>query len=206
MDFEVKGDLVVRGRLLSIQPEAPESGQASVTISNHGVTGQADNSTHFGYTTDDGPGINYIRGNNTVISSPVKFERSAIFSGDIDVRNLTVNGDNLDIDGTLTARGPVNLLGSVTGLIDYDRPSQYADFKGGFQIRWGSGVSNIDTTQTFSFSRPFSADCQSIIITRSVTDSQSPLPATSCSRGSFTINRDDNIDGDNSFYYIAIGY
>ena len=73
--FEVKGDLTVQGQLWANRGVRVSGGVLSII--NDGLEGQGDNKTHFSYPSN-GNKNNYIRGDNTVISSDVKFERRII--------------------------------------------------------------------------------------------------------------------------------
>jgi hypothetical protein len=83
----VRGNATIQGRLISDRSAAPPEGQSALMITNHAVVGQADNRTHFNYTSG-GQSKNFIRGNETIISSDTKFERSLHVSGTLSAARL----------------------------------------------------------------------------------------------------------------------
>lgn len=66
-------------------------------------------------------------------------------------------------------------------------------------------VSTLDTNEVFTFPTAFSA-VPCVLVQRMVAGAQDILPVSdSVTTTNFTINRDDAVDGNNPFYYIAVG-
>ena len=84
--------------------------------------------------------------------------------------------------------------------------TKHIDYEGGIQMRWGWGTSTVDGDQSFAFGKAFSNTCQSVQITRRDSGTEFILPVTACSKSSFTINRNNDINGSQDFYYMAMGF
>jgi hypothetical protein len=112
------------------------------------------------------------------------------------------------VQGITGPRGTQGAAGAAgaDAVVAYNRVQQYANFNGGLQMRWGIAVNDADGADTISFTVPFSNGCQSITVTRTNGGSESILPVTGCSRANFTIDRNNSVDGNQVFRYIAIGY
>lgn len=76
---------------------------------------------------------------------------------------------------------------------------------GGLLFQWGQYHSTSDFGQTFDLHQPFASRCYALLTTCSRVDVRSALAVSSRGPSSFTINRDDTIDGSYPFYWIAIG-
>lgn len=72
---------------------------------------------------------------------------------------------------------------------------------GGLVMKYGSGSSTLDTSESFSFDSAFPNNCFIVLIA----GASAHLSADSFSASGFTINRNDSIDGDRGFRFIAIG-
>ncbi len=73
------------------------------------------------------------------------------------------------------------------------------------KIQWGSSTSSKDGDQSFSFHQSFSKNCAFVITNRNKKGVEDIMPVISKNTGSFTVNRNDGISGDESFSWIAIG-
>lgn len=72
---------------------------------------------------------------------------------------------------------------------------------GGLVMKYGSGSSTLDTSESFSFDSAFPNNCFIVLIA----GASAHLSADSFSASGFTINRNDSIDGNRGFRFIAIG-
>lgn len=79
----------------------------------------------------------------------------------------------------------------------------------GYVIKGGVSTSTLDDDQSFYFSTMglsnFSTECSVVITNRQEKNSKSILPVTNMSASGFTLNRTDNITGDEKFWWIALG-
>ena len=76
---------------------------------------------------------------------------------------------------------------------------------GGLIMKFGSSESTIDGNETFTFPSAFSNNCFGVFITRTRSGTADILPVTAKSTSSFTINRINTIEGNESFDFLAIG-
>jgi len=76
---------------------------------------------------------------------------------------------------------------------------------GGLIMKFGSSESTADGDETFDFPSAFSNNCFGVYITRTGSGTEHILPVTAKSTSSFTINRINTIDGNQSFDFLAIG-
>jgi len=85
----------------------------------------------------------------------------------------------------------------------------YQIFPGGLMIQWGRYTSTIDGPQTFSYPTTF-PNGVFVAVTNYEDTNFSSLALNSINvsglRSQFTVNREDNVQGDQPFYLIAIGY
>ena len=72
-------------------------------------------------------------------------------------------------------------------------------------MRWGTGSSTGDDAQSFTFSTAFSNNCFVVIVQPVNADAKLSLPPTTKSTTGFSINRDSDVSGTQSFTYFAIG-
>ncbi len=77
---------------------------------------------------------------------------------------------------------------------------------GAFIMQWGSASSTQDSAEAFSFNEDFPNACFMATVIRTSAGAKNVLPVTAVSASSFTINRDDAIDGSQPFDWFAIGY
>ncbi|MBI5498151.1 MAG: helix-turn-helix domain-containing protein [Deltaproteobacteria bacterium] len=73
-------------------------------------------------------------------------------------------------------------------------------------LYWGTGVSNLDTQQVFTFLRPFTTACLGVYANRLTAGTANPFDPISCTTAGFTMDRADAVDGTENFTYLAIGY
>jgi hypothetical protein len=123
--------------------------------------------------------------------------------------NLALNreGGNVTIGNgtsTVTANGNVDFAeGDLSG----NRNSGGGQAPGGeLMFRWGRGTSNVDGAQVFTFSSAFPTNCLYASINRERANAASVMSANSCNQSSVTVNRDDDINGDEAISYFAVGY
>ncbi len=113
----------------------------------------------------------------------------------------------------------VNRNDSVTGdqnfywiAIGDTSPNSKACFSfqmGKYTVKGGTATSKKDATQAFPFSAlglaSFSKACETVVVNRKSANSRVILPAVSADRAEFSIDRNNEITGDQDFYWIAIG-
>jgi len=75
----------------------------------------------------------------------------------------------------------------------------------GVVIKWGLENSTSDDDQTFTFDTAFPNGCSCVVTQRIKSSVTSILGLVSVSAANFVLNRNDGIDGTESFYFIAIG-
>ena len=82
--------------------------------------------------------------------------------------------------------------------------SKHIDYEGASRC---AGVGELQpwTVTNFAFGKAFSNTCQSVQITRRIAE-RSLFSVTACSKSSFTINRSNDINGSQDFYYMAMGF
>ena len=97
-----------------------------------------------------------------------------------------------DANGKLSYTGAPRL--STTGYM----------YVGNMIIQWGRDVCSEDVTEAFSFPKTF-GDCYNVQITRVGVNLEYIFAVKAKSTTGFTINRDNGIDGDQTFYWMAIG-
>ena len=84
--------------------------------------------------------------------------------------------------------------------------SGYIEYVSGFTIQWGTDTRNSDAKYTLSFPTPFKNKCFSVVVNRQHEGSNSPMHAVDITKNGFSINRDNDIGGDETINYIAIGF
>ena len=84
--------------------------------------------------------------------------------------------------------------------------SGYQELPGGLKIQWGSEEVTQDAAQTFNFPVAFATACYSVVTQRTTANASASIPVSSTSTTGFTVDRDDNINTNTPFTYIAIGY
>ena len=90
-------------------------------------------------------------------------------------------------------------------------PAAYAgeesvSFGNGLVIKFGSATSTTDNEETFSFDEAFSNSCIAVFLTRYASNAYVPFAVASKSTTGFTINRHNDVDGSENFFWLAIGY
>ena len=75
----------------------------------------------------------------------------------------------------------------------------------GLQVRWGRQTSTLDTAQSFAYSQAFTTNTLVVMTQIRTVGSDKCLSVTLQDANGFTINRDDDIDGNQNFFYLAIG-
>ena len=80
------------------------------------------------------------------------------------------------------------------------------NFSNNLDQRWGSGTSTLDSAQIFTFNTAFNSGCSAVFIQRNTAGSTEILPVTGCTRTGFTIDRNNNLNGNHNFWYFAVGY
>ncbi len=72
-------------------------------------------------------------------------------------------------------------------------------------IKWGLATSTKDGDEKFYFPTAFKDKCLLVITNRKGSGTESTLPVSENYKDGFTINRNDNIDGKQDFFWIAVG-
>lgn len=72
-------------------------------------------------------------------------------------------------------------------------------------IQWGTAVSNTDSAQDFSFPKPFLSGCHAVLTNLCTPNASKMMPVTKVDTTKFTVDRNDDISGNQTFYWIAIG-
>ena len=73
------------------------------------------------------------------------------------------------------------------------------------KIQWGTAESTTDSNQMFSFPEAFEGGCYAVFTNRKESNGQSNLAVISVDTNSFTVNRPTSTNGNEEFYWIAIG-
>jgi len=108
----------------------------------------------------------------------------------------------IDRAGDIFGDSPFNMFAIAP---DAAGGSNRATTPDGAVIQWGIAETSTDGDQTFSFPTPFSRNCATVLINRMEVNGQSVLPVISANKSSFTINRPNTINGDENFFWVAIG-
>jgi len=130
---------------------------------------------------------------------------SLLIGGDLKIEKNETIGRNLKVDGDLTVGGSLNL--SVN---DKDENFQLGDngytyLPNGIILQWGTGTSTSDDEESFEFPIAFPNACFNVVTQRTNGDSQDILPVQNVTTTNFEINRNSAIDGEQPFYWQAIG-
>lgn len=75
----------------------------------------------------------------------------------------------------------------------------------GLQLRWGTFISNTDAPQIVNFSLAFSNQCFGVWLNFQGANASNPRYAQSFTTTTFTLDRNDNINQDDTINYFAIG-
>ena len=160
---------------------------------------------------------------STAVSAAAPPSASTTTAGTVELATAAEVAAGVDASRAITA---ASLLGAVVQnpAINNDGGSQ--DFQGSLEIagvvlKWGLMESTLDGDQSFYFQtangsmaagepissrkNPFPNHCSVCLTTRLRTNAGLQLCVASHNKDYFTINRDDAIDGDNRFFFIAIG-
>lgn len=136
-----------------------------------------------------------------------------------DVQGIAIRNaaDNADI--ALFKAGEVTLTGLVGPSSGSDPATKaYVDgensfqangsaiLPGGLTMKWGLGISSTDDEQTFDFPTPFATACGVVLVNRVHANANYNMPVMSWTKTGFTINRLDDIGGNQDFSYFAIGW
>jgi len=145
-------------------------------------------------------------GGDGIIEGNVRVARSVDVQGDINLRgNENVNGDI-----NLSGNGNVNGDLSVEGILNVGESSAtengYTYLPNGIILQWGTGTSTSDDEEYFEFPIAFPNACFNVVTQRTNGDAQDILPVQNITATNFEINRNSDIDGDEGFYYQAIGH
>jgi hypothetical protein len=107
------------------------------------------------------------------------------------------------------------ILTNAQTIINHDHDGDYApkdislskfgngfwDLGNGLQIRWGTWLSNTDDDKSVYFAKAFSSSCFVVVTDEWIWDN-----STVKYTNRFIINRSNDVDGDKTRNYIAIGY
>ena len=119
--------------------------------------------------------------------------------------------DETVLRGEVAVQGNLEVLGDTTFEGDVSLKESVADVNGhtylpnGIILQWGTGTSSSDDEQNFEFSLAFPNACFNVVTHRTNGDSQDILPVQNVTTTNFEINRNSAIDGDQPFYWQAIG-
>ena len=123
-----------------------------------------------------------------------------------DSLNIIFKRDRISIKGDLEIEGDL-LFKSETGKPTLSlTPSGYVELTGGLLLQWGTGTSTSDAEEYFDFPIAFPNECFNVVTQRTNGDAQDILPVQNITATNFEINRNSDIDGDEGFYYQAIGH
>ena len=127
---------------------------------------------------------------------------------DEDLTSVSANHDELAtskaikdyVDTNIAALGPVTAPTGATVAT-----SGTVTLPGGLIMKFGNGVSTIDEDQTFTFPTSFPNNhfCTNVSITQA--GQAQPLGAHTTTLSGFTIDRNNNLNGSNTFSFISIG-
>ncbi len=98
--------------------------------------------------------------------------------------------------------GPVEITSWKTKSIE---ANGYVNM-GGLYIQWGVETSTSDDDQGWEFPTAFPNACLSVVVNRKESGVSSPLCAHWWRKDRFSIDRDNGIDGSETFSYIAVGH
>jgi hypothetical protein len=82
----------------------------------------------------------------------------------------------------------------------------YQSLPGGLYIQWGRAVSTVDDSESFTFPTAFPNACFNVQTTITTAGAQWQLPVTSRSTTGFTVDRENDVNGDRPFYWFTVGY
>lgn len=115
-----------------------------------------------------------------------------------------------DNDSNNLKRTSIAGLQSLMSLLEIGSSTYAADGHvniGAFQVRWGSGSSTTDTTQSVVFEEAFTTACTACILSVQTANVKYGLSLNAAPTNTqFVIDRDDDVGGTVDFQYIAVGY
>lgn len=115
----------------------------------------------------------------------------------------STSGNVLSSNGTNWASVALSSLG------EFDKSlttNGYQKLPGGLMIQWGTYNSTSDDPQTFTWTYAFPNGCFAAITNFKNEYNYPSLAVNAVTATTFTLNRDNGVDGTQPFYIIAIGY
>ena len=152
-----------------------------------------------------------VKGGDIIGEQDLQIMEDSVVEGNSTVEgNLEVQDETV-LRGEVAVQGNLEVLGDTTFEGDVSLKESVADVNGhtylpnGIILQWGTGTSSSDDEQNFEFSLAFPNACFNVVTHRTNGDSQYLLPVQSVTTTNFEINRHASIDGDQTFYWQAIG-
>ncbi|MCX8159100.1 MAG: hypothetical protein N3D20_02310, partial [Candidatus Pacearchaeota archaeon] len=111
----------------------------------------------------------------------------------------------LDVVGAIYSTGGISTAGNLNAAswaTSSMATTGYAKMANVY-LQWGKSLSTTDDNQVFYFPTSFPNNC--LVVVPSI-DLGSGYVAPFCTSSYFVINRNNNVDGDEYFNWIAIGY
>ena len=137
-------------------------------------------------------------GGNGIVQGDIRVERSMNVQQDINLRGTgNINGD-LNIEGILN-------VGESSAT-----ENGYTYLPNGILLQWGVDTRNSDQAYIIEFPTTFPNTCFSVTVNRQATNEDGmnktwAVTATEITSTGFTIDRDDDISGEQTINYMAIG-
>ena len=152
-----------------------------------------------------------VKGGDIIGEQDLQIMEDSVVEGNSTVEgNLEVQDETV-LRGEVAVQGDLEVLGDTTFEGDVSIKESVADVNGhtylpnGIILQWGTGTSSSDDEQNFEFSLAFPNACFNVVTHRTNGDSQYLLPVQNVTTTNFEINRHASIDGDQTFYWQAIG-
>ena len=152
-----------------------------------------------------------VKGGDIIGEQDLQIMEDSVVEGNSTVEgNLEVQDETV-LRGEVAVQGNLEVLGDTTFEGDVSLKESVADVNGhtylpnGIILQWGTGTSSSDDEQNFEFSLAFPNACFNVVTQRTNGDSQDILPVQNVTTTNFEINRNSAIDGDQPFYWQAIG-
>lgn len=176
---------------------------AIAAITTTGIVARTGSGTAAARVLTAGSGISVTNGdgasgNPTIVVSDLATTNFASATLVTAAETIASNNNDTTIPTSAAVKGYAD--GSLTATA-----TGSANLPGGLQMKWGTGSSTSDDSESFTFATAFSNACLVLIIQPTDGDSKFILPPSSKSTTGFTINRNGDVSGTEGFTYFAIG-
>lgn len=157
----------------------------------------------------DGSGFKIYKpsGNEPVRIVPISDAQGVAFRNAADDANIALfKSGGVDISGLVAPEENSNPATKM--YVDGDMnlgQNGYAKFPGGLILQWGESVSSSDALENFSFPLEFPNACYGVKINRKAESAKFAMTSSEWTTTGFSIDRHEDIDGNQTFSYFAIG-